>query len=132
MSIESLLKGRRVVEAYRQSGSNDTPVLVAALRRLGFDGIKGFWKENILQELQEAARCYVNRQGECNRCGKCCPNCVHGDRRGRLHSCNLFPDMPDRCIEYPTALDFARGNIPEGCTYTMEKVADPSFDLHWG
>jgi hypothetical protein len=155
MGKAQILAGRKAVDAYRTAHlalhskswhrgipKEHTPLLnimVKAFKGLGFNTIQEFFDASeqlnidefglTSQEInaQELAKLYL-RQGDCNKCGKCCEWCKDYEGGG---ICGLYENKPQRCKDYPTAADFVAGLPPE-CSFRFEKTSyEIDMNLGW-
>ena len=125
---DKVLAGRKAVDAYREShrllhangwykgiSEDHTPLLntmLAELNKQGFKSMQEFIDTSEELNNTELNKTYL-REGECNRCGKCCGRCEHflGD-----NVCTIYDTRPLRCADYPTNKDFIEG-LPKECSY---------------
>jgi hypothetical protein len=65
----------------------------------------------------------IIRIGECNRCGKCCRDCMY---LTKFNLCYVYGDRPDWCIqEFPrNKEDLIVRGIEQTCGYTFVELGN--------
>lgn len=139
---QKILAGRKAVQAYRTAHTKlyekgqrkgipeeHTPLLnimLRAFKDLGFNTIREFFDANNVFIKEELAKVY-QIVGECNHCGKCCGGCRDYEGGG---ICRIYETRPQGCRDYPTIQDLLTG-VPEECSYSLKKIAEPDIDVRW-
>lgn len=136
---EKILAGRKAVDTYREAHrqlhskpwhrgipAEHTPLLntlVKELNNIGFNTIQEFFDAS--NEVNEATAKLYRREGECNRCGKCCEGCEYYKGGG---VCAIYETRPQVCVEFPTTIDYLGFAIPAECSYTFVPT-EPLTDI---
>ena len=142
-SKENILAGRTAVDVYRADHAKlyskpwhrsipreHTPLLdklQGELKEGGFKSLDEFFDASEELNKMEASKMY-RREGECNRCGKCCRTCKYLLETGE---CAIYDDRPQVCIDSPFAMDYL-GGLPKECTYRFVRTDYKSdLDVEW-
>ena len=153
-----IIEGRKLIEAYRSSKSNDTEKITTDLEGLGFSSLQDFFDWNKIANWQELVRCYT-WEGNCDLCrGRlrgCCDASFELSWQEQIVSDKKAHDMIPTLAEWKVKIEKAtpknlaeinsRSNpymvffswhgyenkTPPNCAYTLVKLADPAFDFLW-
>ena len=141
MDINSILKGRVIVDTYQQANSKHAKqeeieaIALKGLGELGFKSFSDFYEANKQANITEAKRCY-KITGHCDQCKertKGCPSPSAGYCDERSHAETVNRDLTfDEVVLNFFRLRKLPNHAPPGCAIKATEIAKPSFDIYWG